>query len=233
MPDPVCWWKLAGNLNDSSGNSHTLSAESGSLTYSTGPNGVANTCGVFDGSCRLWLSPHADTNLSTTAFTFLWWEKSAATGSPGYIMSRYSNDSIGYYVIRDSADANFTFRDPSSHNHYIFSSGDSSATVWHMFAYTSSRTKGDGKAWYDNGTDVSGYVSDSPDGGNLNALTDSTGSYYLSGRYADGNAAFTGSLANVRIYKAALTQSEIQAVYSADTTVPFVPKPSKKCIVLF
>jgi hypothetical protein len=78
VPAEIGWWKLAGDLNDYSGNgNHGAWQGGGAASYAAGPDGGASGAVSFDGSHYIEIADDAVLH-QTTAFSFAVWIKRTA-----------------------------------------------------------------------------------------------------------------------------------------------------------
>lgn len=190
------FWALAG-LTDASGNGHTLSQGSGHLVQftGTGPGGLANTAGAFDGQGSLTLAAALVTSgpMSVSA-----WVKLNAS----------ANDDLTVFEQSKSAgDPAVLTANPVEGPQAAFGGGvvsNAGSTPDGTWVYLAARTDGVTQKLYVN-SDLVATDAAVADFSTANAVT-------LGG--ADVFSSLTGQLALVGVYPFALTAVEVLLLYN-------------------
>jgi hypothetical protein len=108
---PTGLWNFTGDFNDSSGNSHALTAK-GTVAYARGIEGVDNTAAQFNGTNALYIvDTGVDDPFRFKAGSFGAWVRTAKQGTLQSILTkRGASPQIGYYLRISTTDvANFGF----------------------------------------------------------------------------------------------------------------------------
>jgi len=190
-PTIKSWWTLDTDANDKIGTNNGV------------PSGVtfANNAAVFGGSDYITVSSPTDLDFGTGDFTISFWVK---VGSDGNIINRQSSLGSGRWKIMALMG-----------KIYFAKEGDTILTQmlnvdttgnWQHIVIKRDGENGTICSDKDCSNSIEGYFS----GSNLNTVAD-----LIMGCKYDGTICLNGELDEVIIYKRALTQAEINALYDA------------------
>jgi hypothetical protein len=210
----IAWYKLDGNILDSSGNGRTLLEQNGGLTYS---NGITN---LLPYSTWANSTEQANTNWAITPYlnaniplTFAFWFR--VTGGGSYTILGYGN-----YA---TAGIQFDFNNNRLNAYTNFTSGydwgnsagapNLNLNTWYYCTYVITN---------ENVTKTYMYIDGELKG---NAQASAIKAFETSLRLAVGNSGdgargFQGNLSDIRIYNRALTADEVLLLYKASKIVP-------------
>lgn len=190
-PD-LLWLKLNGNTTDSSAAGDNGTA-TGSPTYTTGQDSIANHAISLNGSTQ-YVSIAATASMST--FTIMcWFKASALDGFQSGLIGTGSTGLGVYSNVGDQVHYSDNFGD------YFYNAGFSVGT-WYHVAMVANALAGQ---FYVNGAAVgSGFTLHSAQSFSLIGHEES---YY-----------WNGVLDDVRIYSAALSSAQILAIYNANAS---------------
>jgi hypothetical protein len=213
----LAYYPFNGNTNDASGNG--FNATNSSATLTTDRFGNPNKAYFFNGNGGMLAT--VNSLLSVSKFTIAAWIKSngnvAYAGVPRIASIAPAGECNGYYELlyangqwSGSVDNSKRFicylDDPrSSYDYYLYYSKKPTDTAtWHHGAIT-----------FDNGN-LSFYVDGALDTTirNLPAITQFSGSASLQIGYCPAGGNFNGKLDDIRIYNRALSDIEIQKLFT-------------------
>lgn len=219
----VGWWRGEGNVNDSIGTNNGVAASG--INYTNGTAGQA----FFMDSTNAWFYVPASSNLNVgngDSFTVeAWINPSSVTGLHPIVewnngnVDLSSTVGVQLWIGQNPSSQGVlcaSFLDPNGNNYVQVSSpsGTLVTNAWQHVAMTYSKSSGY-ITLYVNGSAVANYLW-----GNFTPLT----SYdlwvehrpqYGGGAFWSDGTYLAGSLDELSLYNRALTQPEIQAVYSA------------------
>jgi hypothetical protein len=207
--DLVGYWSFSGNANDESGNAHHGTVNGATLT--TGRFGNTNSAYYFDGvNDYIAIAPSSLVDNETTATLSFWLKREADddyglpvhTGNQGRIQTSVSKNSVSVGVTTNSsydgsAPTEFGVTDSFNQiqwNHIILRyDGTAQSLSLYINGELKKETFAEGNIWAAQGC----YLA--------------FGVYYLFGTPHHGY--YKGILDDVRLYKRALNNSEIQSLY--------------------
>ncbi len=204
--DNIGFYKLDGNLLDSSGNGNTGTLNNGGTqTFVSGPAGQAF---YFDGSTHI---ETFDTSFDfDTPFSLATWFNSTAPGDADVIFGKIIGG-IGYQVFLKSDDQIRVKLKSASDNIMIDTSGISVRdSKWHHLAVTY-----DGSG---NSSGVNVYIDGEPatlniiNPGPLTATIDNSEPLVLGNQFTAGIYYFTGEMFSAQIYDFELTSTQVNAL---------------------
>ena len=221
----VGWWGFNANANDESGNGNDGTVNGATLT--TDRFGTANSAYDFDGVDD-WVEVNNSPELSpTNGISISIWAKTSVVGINTGLIGKFNNPSTepGQYglilnVANDANKAIGLYLTPSSTatKNVLQSPGLCDNGIWNNYIAT---WDGQNMKLYFNGVFVDSTECIGP-------LSTSTQALEI-GRYADGivttgggTTHFTGELDDIGIWSRALTQCEIQDLYSAQLNSTYV-----------
>jgi hypothetical protein len=203
----VSWWKLDGNIIDSS---KAYSATNNGVTFQT-TGCVSEGCGIFDGvGDYIQISSSSDFNTGSdlTLSAWIYWK---GTGGEQNVITKE-----GSYEIRvASGEVNYAT------NPWEWR-GDNAMVNPNIWAHVVVTHDGNGlQRIYING--VSKYSTSS--GGDIVSNTNPI----TIGRRLSGTAYFNGLIDDVRIWNRALNISEIQSLFNSYDYIPEAPSCTNDC----
>jgi hypothetical protein len=233
----VAYWKLDGNAIDASGHDHTGMLKTGWVGSSSAnatdggtlPQAVTdrfNRPGLayyFSNAAHIEV-PY-DASLNPKAFTISVWLKRQSTSDNNYIISL--NRWNGYKLqVQNNTFLHMSFKADNGYQDMESNPGSTQENVWTFVAI--SYTAGTMKFYIDNALVKTAAVTGSPVtqstpvnlaiGNELPKsvynISEPNGPFGFSGGHF-----FTGSLDDMRVYNAALTDAEVQAIYTIEKTL--------------
>jgi hypothetical protein len=221
----VAYWPLDGDANDAEGNNDMTAY--GGATLTMGTKGVADTAYLFDGVDDGLIS-NTDANLlgvNNNLTVSVWVKPGATQGSYVDIFDTHHGDGHNFVIQQDNENTNsFYFAIRAGDNN----GGDGGGGVYQGESKTTQLTA---DVWQHlvivkNGTSLDHYLNGVKQGETLTVVEDV---YKVIQPFSIGSVSggterfFNGSIDEVRIYNEALTESEIQALYTQDAPPP--PEP--------
>jgi len=212
----IAHYMFNGNYRDTSGHGYHLTNSGVSLT--TNRVGKPNEAGMFDGSSYLNASNIDDTAFSNNEITISSWIQFAANQtSDARIVAIGKSNTFWQYCIQgfiaNSAQPIWYGTDGvSSYNFYQQPNLSISSNAWHHIVSTANAAN-DSMYMYIDGqlfSKVSISINDLK-------INNSTENIMLGASAGAGNY-FKGNMDEVRIYKRALSEQDIMALYKNDTT---------------
>lgn len=210
----VAYYTFSGNANDESGTGNNGTVNGAAPT--TDRFGNANAAYSFDGvDDYIEVSNSSSLNFSTS-FSASFWSKMSvwADGNNiarGIISKKPNDGSSGYVFYKDGFHQNkinFRLKGSSAAGDYMPSNSNVTINVWEFWSMSYNATSGQVKL-YKNGALDKEY--------NNGVIGDLTNNVPLHiGRSQTWSGHFSGSLDDIRIYNRALTDAEVQAIYSAE-----------------
>jgi hypothetical protein len=185
----IGWWRLNGNLYDSTPYSNNLLSNSSSCaSYTTDRMGLSNAAfNSINSSCYLYLSASTTASLPTENYSVSFWENTPITTSQTIFMGAVPNISISI-----------------SSSGITAGSLSGSATVtdnnWHLITVTVSPST---EIIYVDGVQIASGTPGSYSTGGLN----------ISGFGDSNSSGFVGALSSLRIYNNAIPLSTITNLY--------------------
>lgn len=210
--DPVFLLKLAGNLNDSSGNNRDGWPVGAGISYGPDRHGDANGAGVFDGNVANWVTVNATAGWAyNSTYSISAWVR-AASPSGASILSRghagdgttqlnfgFASDPFQFVVWRDS------FNDDGWRKTGISATIDTH--VWMHLAFVSNAGS---VTVYRDATPVGSGVIDNTGTPDIGDSSFGLGQQFML-------PAFAGSMADVRVYDGtALDAVQVRALFNQD-----------------
>ena len=221
----VGWWPFNGNANDESGNGNHGTVNGATLTNDR--NGKASSSFSFDGKKDFINCINNNLPINNNSRSFSIWFKLTPTLNydDGYCLVSYGS-SINYGSLNDIF---IKLKDIEYNHHMIYSIYNSDFDLsqkWHNIIITYTNTKIDSINYFLDGIRLPNKFHDLI--GNISKLnTEKTEllfgksiTYYASQFY------FNGQLDDIAIYNRALSEAEIQALYTGTPlcTTPPTPK---------
>ena len=221
----VGWWKMDGNVNDSSGNNNhgTLGDGSTSSTYPTltsGYSGIANQAYDFDGGDNIRFStfPSQIPTGSSAFTTSVWINPDVHNGADAI---------IGWGNLTNNQSNVIRLNGTGGLYHYFFNNDLSITTGSLVGKWTHVVLTFDGttRTFYINGV-VPSSGSNTPTGVNVQGQNLRIGSRPDNGEY------FNGQIADVRIYDTALTANQVSDIFN-ETKIWHLAKNVVKSSLVF
>lgn len=193
------WYKLNGNVLDSSGNGLDGSV-SGGPSYGNGVNGVANTALVLNGSSQFASSPN--TNFPGAVTISIWVNFSSLANAYNCLAYKSATPAFSLYTTTAGKVAIYNTGAAS----YDGSGSHTLATgQWYMITFT--QATGNGLVGY-----VNGELDKSTSG---NDIVDSTQTVlYIGEDSGSSGRRVDGAICGVRVYNRVLNTSEIITLYT-------------------
>ena len=221
------WYKLDGNLIDSSRGTGTATLPNGAITYSTNSGILSNfpnyQSAVFNGTASA-IGAYALTPViyKNVPLSFAFWFMT--TGTEYYTIMGYGDKSANTPKIQ----FDFNLQSGSSYRLVVYTALNNTWTIsptatglslntWYFCVYTLSNTNPVNCVLYINGLQRATGVGN-------------TGQYLLTtkdltiGGSGDGGRGFVGQIADVRIYNKVLSLAEIGTLYNINTPNSIVSK---------
>ena len=206
-------WKLDDNADnstvvDSSGNGNDGTFHNAANNY-TSENSVDGANGRalhFDGSGNEYITTPLNVNISDSGYSISLWAKSEGGDASYYMPAGFSNSYYWYIAHYKPATTDvwmYSFHDENNSHYDIRSVSNVIENEWY---YVAAINNGENQKLYINGKQNS---SSSVSGFNQDSITISIGNYLDSG----GSYPFKGVVDQTRVYKAALSASQIKQQY--------------------
>jgi len=225
---PVLWWKFdegtGTTANDSAGFSN-----SGTLSSSSWSTGKINT--AWNGTGALWVSRSNNSDLdfgASDSFSVSGWFKSDSATNPAngteYIVSTSAGNTIAGYQVYAKTDGTVCFGiddDGTWTDIESCTANDFYDGTWHFFTAVRNVTDDTTNIYID------GKLMDS-DTDPTTATLDGNGAFYVGDFDGDNNATsgieeFAGDIDDVRVFRYALTQKQIQLIMNEGGATRFGP----------
>ena len=190
-PSLEAFYPFNGNANDLTSNGRNLAVYA-DTTLTTGKDNSSNSAYSFDGNGDYLETANIP---SFDNYTISLWAKPASSGTYEAMFSSYDNPSYGFQIDLNSSNR-FHIRKSSGGNIVM---SKAQLGVWTFIAFT-----------YD-GSNSKGYINGRLDNSSSGGTTQFN--RFRIGRNRHGGTYFKGAIDELRIYKRALTASEISSLY--------------------